>query len=1105
MIPKVRLKNIINLLKAASEEDEALFVSYMLSKRFPEYEEEPLDNQELAQAFENIMSEDFDSIRNPKAIIHWLVNESLEQLPSFYKKMLEESNASDFVRAIRGLDAANISTVLQDPSVISALDDKTSGGPDYYNYVMYTDSIMSQYFLNKFLRTLDEVGTYIENVESIDYDTVSEVKKVVPRGVQSLSNEVRSMVSEALTLWLDKVADAVVEKRGYYKDTLSTLIIASEDLIELSDKAKAIFVNEINSGYDIDIANNQELYIEKIKKAVSSGDLAALQRLQAGKYLPKYEKKMVASMVEVFSDNSAGWPDADKEWFFKDNFIIPFFQEYKEKYPDLLDSVVKILANKYPTYFLNIKDSHYGSSIKTLIDEKVPEESKEKYRALAIRGYIIGGHFMSDTVDIFNDDQIKKDVATVYQTIIREEDIAAAFPPDKLFALWKFSLSGLLEDMHSEWRDLIEFTYEDSGKIFQALIDSAAENSCVNIIELLYNRDSMAPQWREKFANIWFENLSENLEKNYKCYLEMKWKAQSVLEGDTYRRMNAMMKKVLRIVIEKNDSDSYFSHFYGNYSDNSPYALIPKPFEFALKRLEHVKELGEAKEIYDNSHNDVEVEPIIGSRIKHSGYQDAQRPAILTENAVRYELTQDNRAPSLVLYDINKNLVSAADFVGHTNIGSSGFTSAWALTSFPVFGKRLGFADGGEVMIEQIQSDYPVVLDRTFKRMPPTRTAYSGVPYREVKTGTKYNLVYEDGVELRRPRYGRDPDQYSFPLEDEEIMTEDDFMSYKERASQADSVASSYSSTEEEKIIAYKESSSIYRERALKIRKRLDELGVIPEGLYALREKYSKEDIDDAKKHIEVISQNYPYLVLIRAINTAQKMGRQNIYMLKSGGSAIQNKVKKNKLYVEMPKALGANEMGFQIEASDGSIGSVDVFEIPATEENIGKLRDMLPVKKKGDYDYSLTPMQNKRIYYERLKEERDKKKERQEQRDSELSVDKYLEAESILRSLFGEVDIEYKSPEKDTVTEILRYLGKSEKKLRESGVSKKRIQKARSKIINLRIAEIIMELGFKKTSSDKILALGVLLGQHNLSADLEKMYDIFEEIPYKNSIIRSV
>ena len=61
-------------------------------------------------------------------------------------------------------------------------------------------------------------------------------------------------------------------------------------------------------------------------------------------------------------------------------------------------------------------------------------------------------------------------------------------------------------------------------------------------------------------------------------------------------------------------------------------------------------------------------------------YQDDQRPDEWV-GSERFTISQNNTNPNDLLYNINKKLIHAGDGVAHTNVGASGFTSAWALAA----------------------------------------------------------------------------------------------------------------------------------------------------------------------------------------------------------------------------------------------------------------------------------------------------------------------------------------------------------------------------------------------------------------------------------------
>lgn len=101
-------------------------------------------------------------------------------------------------------------------------------------------------------------------------------------------------------------------------------------------------------------------------------------------------------------------------------------------------------------------------------------------------------------------------------------------------------------------------------------------------------------------------------------------------------------------------------------------------------------------------------------RISQSIYQQEQRPDEFSD-ITRYELSQNNTKPTKVLFDIGKKLIHAGDGVNHSTIGISGFTSLWCLVTF-VVERDIDTLEPTDIklVVEQYQSDYPVVLDRIF-------------------------------------------------------------------------------------------------------------------------------------------------------------------------------------------------------------------------------------------------------------------------------------------------------------------------------------------------------------------------------------------------------
>jgi len=317
------------------------------------------------------------------------------------------------------------------------------------------------------------------------------------------------------------------------------------------------------------------------------------------------------------------------------------------------------------------------------------------------------------------------------------------------------------------------------------------------------------------------------------------------------------------------------------------------------------------------------------------------------------------------------------------------------------------------------------------------------------------------------------------------IMSDQEFNSYKDRVKVFEEIISNWDSTEDKKIKAQQDAGVVYRARSKKIRTALDDLGLIPAGLYALNENYSEEDQKDAKKHIDIISQNYPYLIVINAMKTAQRMDKEFIYLLKDGGGSIQNRHKRKKIYVDIPNALGA---------TSDKILDLNVFKISATDESIAKVKEMLPIRKTHGYDYSLLPSQNRAIIQRRQDETREARRSEQDKRDIQLSRDQIM---PVLK-LFDEYGVEVSSEEidrVDTAGDLLRLIGKYRGELKGAGVSKRRLNKVQSEVARLRLAEIIEEFGLKKIGMDKAIPLYSMLIKYELNKEAEELYNMFEKV----------
>jgi len=219
----------------------------------------------------------------------------------------------------------------------------------------------------------------------------------------------------------------------------------------------------------------------------------------------------------------------------------------------------------------------------------------------------------------------------------------------------------------------------------------------------------------------------------------------------------------------------------------------------------------------------------------------------------------------------------------------------------------------------------------------------------------------------------------------------------------------------------------------------------------------------------------------------------EHVYLLKSGGSSIQNINKRRKIYVELPEKL---------DAEDDKIMDLDVFKIAASNDNLEKIKSLMPIRKRGRYDYSLTPVQNGIIINEKREEERGAKRLDREKRDAELSRDKYLDGESYVKELFHKAEIPYGGPEQDTITGLLKYLGSKEGILRQNGISKRMLKEVRSKIVNLRFAEIIEESGLTKTAAYKTISLYNLLLDKGMVKESEALFALFDRTSLDNNLL---
>lgn len=175
--------------------------------------------------------------------------------------------------------------------------------------------------------------------------------------------------------------------------------------------------------------------------------------------------------------------------------------------------------------------------------------------------------------------------------------------------------------------------------------------------------------------------------------------------------------------------------------------------------------------------------------------------------------------------------------------------------------------------------------------------------------------------------------------------------------------------------------------------------------------------VKDARTHFEYISKIYPYLAIANTIKTAKALGLLNICILADAPryAHIKNKDKADRLYIEIPKALGKKIYDYNY--------SLDLWKIPATDEILEKLEAMIQeiIGKSKDYDFYLTPAQNKEREKAKLEEEQRKKIEWNSTPEKEKELNNI---EIKIRNILPELEVpKFFSPQ-----EVLKFLGEEVK-----------------------------------------------------------------------------
>ena len=494
-------------------------------------------------------------------------------------------------------------------------------------------------------------------------------------------------------------------------------------------------------------------------------------------------------------------------------------------------------------------------------------------------------------------------------------------------------------------------------------------------------------------------------------------------------------------------------------------------------------------------------------KINRSMYQDDQRPDEW-EGHERFTISQNNTNPTDLLYNINKKLIHAGDGVQHTNVGASGFTSAWALAT--VHGSiskhegdisttdhssnlkileavedlkqyfwQLSKDDKNEeilnILKEKGVKDYLAdeAATDTFHRLlqaPIVGSMENPMGYEPVEAGLADNDIsyivkmidreigvpdYKIGgliyivlknfdvikawkvanqpewlvkiladifrpiINLQKKTEEEDEGPEDFPeetlvieqyqsdypvvydriflgnLRNEEggaIGKEYDQLNSMIKQHLDRSVAKKWIEENNllDKWVEFLIEQNLEEELLVDMAKMIDHqalegtdqvqndlLGLFFESITRPSEEAHlpieiAPDVKDARKHFDIISKVYPYLVIINTIEVVKKLDHKYIYILKNAPfyASIQNAEKATKLYKNIPELVATSrsiDKDLYVSNKTGTAGYDEkhleiVYEIPANDESIAVLRTAAQ-KLSGQndqYDFSLTPAQNK-------------------------------------------------------------------------------------------------------------------------------------------------
>jgi len=483
-------------------------------------------------------------------------------------------------------------------------------------------------------------------------------------------------------------------------------------------------------------------------------------------------------------------------------------------------------------------------------------------------------------------------------------------------------------------------------------------------------------------------------------------------------------------------------------------------------------------------------------KINSSMYQEDQRPDEWIESE-RFTISQNNTNPNDLLYNINKKLIHAGDGVAHTNVGASGFTSAWALASVhgPIskhqgdiattdhssnlkileavedlkqYFWQLSKDDKNEeilnILKEKGVKDYledEAAID-TFHRLlqaPIVGSMENPMEYEPVEAGLADNDIshivkmidreigvpdYKIGgliyivlknfdvikawrvanqpewlvkiladifrpiINLQKKTEEEDEGPEDFPEEtlvieqyqsDYPVVYDRIFLGNL-RNEEGGAIGKEYDqlnnmimkNIDVEAAKAWLNKSRFaqmfeaYNPEIIEgeaeedaFKRKVEEFFLSNEmsiTIFDMRKEHLpvelSPDVKDARKHFDIISKVYPYLVIINTIEVAKKLDHKYIYIMKNAPfyASIQNVEKATKLYKNIPELVATPRSinrDLYVSNKTGTSGYdtkhlETVYEIPANDESIAVLRTAAQ-KLSGQndqYDFSLTPAQNK-------------------------------------------------------------------------------------------------------------------------------------------------